>query len=119
MKITQIPKDVQFDVLSAEDRGFFTESGISFRARHCGAERPEGWRHQGGSGITEQYVKNGDLNDSRTLRKLKELAIAMKIDRDYSKDEILKWYLNTIYFGRGAYGIQAAAQAYSVRTSRS
>src|SRR5581483_8592249 len=59
------------------------------------------------------YVKNAYLNDSRSLsRKLKELMIAMKLSRQYSKDQILEYYLNTVYFGRGAYGIQAASEAY-------
>ena len=114
VKIAQVPVPVRFDVLAAEDRGFYSESGISFRGTARAALNDlKGGNTQGGSGITQQYVKNVYLNDSRTLsRKLKELAIAIKIDRDYSKDQILEWYLNTIYFGRGAYGIQAAAQAY-------
>ncbi len=112
--IAQVPEAVRFDVLAAEDRGFYSESGISFRGTARAALNDlKGGNTQGGSGITQQYVKNKYLNDSRTLsRKLKELAIAVKIDRDYSKNQILEWYLNTIYFGRGAYGIQAAAQAY-------
>jgi membrane peptidoglycan carboxypeptidase len=68
---------------------------------------------QGGSTITQQYVKNAYLNSDQTLsRKLKEAAIALKLSREYSKDSILEYYLNTIYFGRGAYGIEAASQAY-------
>ena len=112
--LAQVPVDVRYDVLAAEDRGFYSESGISFRGTIRAALNDlKGGNTQGGSGITQQYVKNVYLNDSRTLtRKLKELAIAVKIDRKYSKDQILEWYLNTIYFGRGAYGIQAAAQAY-------
>ena len=112
--ISQVPEAVRFDVLAAEDRGFYSESGISFRGTARAALNDlKGGNTQGGSGITQQYVKNVYLNDSRTLsRKLKELAIAVKIDRDYSKNQILEWYLNTIYFGRGTYGIQAAAQAY-------
>jgi membrane peptidoglycan carboxypeptidase len=67
----------------------------------------------GGSTITQQYVKNYFLTQDRTLdRKLREMVIAIKIDRDLSKDQILEGYLNTIYYGRGAYGIQAAAKAY-------
>mgnify|MGYP003378208978 CR=1 FL=1 len=67
----------------------------------------------GGSTITQQYVKNYFLTQDRTIdRKLREMIIAIKIDRDLSKDQILEGYLNTIYYGRGAYGIQAAAKAY-------
>jgi membrane peptidoglycan carboxypeptidase len=68
---------------------------------------------QGGSGITQQYVKNAYLSNSQTLsRKLKELMIAVKLSREYTKDKILEFYLNTVYFGRNTYGIQAAARAY-------
>src|SRR5262249_38276446 len=63
--------------------------------------------------ITQQYVKNAYLTQERTLsRKFKELVIAIKVDHQYSKDQIFEWYLNTIYFGRGAYGIEAAAETY-------
>ncbi|MGI8493279.1 MAG: transglycosylase domain-containing protein, partial [Acidimicrobiales bacterium] len=68
---------------------------------------------QGGSTITQQYVKKAYLSSSRTLtRKLKEAALAVKLERSETKAQILTDYLNTIYFGRGAYGVQAAAQAY-------
>ena len=68
---------------------------------------------QGGSTITQQYIKILYLNSSQTLtRKFKELFLAYKINKEMTKEQILEGYLNTIYFGRGAYGIQAAAQAY-------
>ncbi|MCZ9338663.1 transglycosylase domain-containing protein, partial [Streptomyces sp. TRM76130] len=68
---------------------------------------------QGGSTITQQYVKNYYLTQDQTVtRKLKELVISLKLDQQKSKDYILAGYLNTSYYGRGAYGIQAAAQAY-------
>ncbi|NED81345.1 transglycosylase domain-containing protein, partial [Streptomyces sp. SID11233] len=68
---------------------------------------------QGGSTITQQYVKNYYLTADQTVsRKLKELVISLKVDQKYSKDDILAGYINTSYYGRGAYGIQAAAQAY-------
>src|SRR5205814_5817159 len=68
---------------------------------------------QGGSTITQQYVKNTYLGQERTfLRKLKEAALAVKIQRKLTKREILERYLNTVYFGRRAYGVQAAARAY-------
>jgi membrane peptidoglycan carboxypeptidase len=68
---------------------------------------------QSGSTITQQYVKNYYLRQDQTLtRKAKEFFIAIKLDREVSKDHILEGYLNTSYFGRNAYGIQAAAQAY-------
>ena len=72
---------------------------------------------QGGSTITQQYVKNQFTNGDRTFaRKFKELFVTVKLDKQYSKDQILEWYLNTIYFGRGAYGIEAASQVYFGRS---
>ena len=68
---------------------------------------------QGGSTITQQYVKNYFLTADRTLsRKAREILISLKIDKQQSKDQILENYLNTIYYGRGAYGIQTASKAY-------
>jgi penicillin-binding protein 1A len=69
---------------------------------------------QGGSTITQQYIKNAVLEDpSRTItRKVNEAILAIKLERRYTKDEILEFYLNTVYFGRGAYGIEAAARTY-------
>ncbi|MCW2496680.1 transglycosylase domain-containing protein [Jatrophihabitans sp.] len=114
VSLDQVPVAVRYDVLAAEDRNFYSESGVSIRGTlRAALSDLTGGDTQGGSGITQQYVKNAYLNDSRSLtRKLKELAIAVKLSRQYSKDQILDFYLNTVYFGRGAYGIQAAAQAY-------
>ena len=114
VSLSKVPVDVRWAVLAAEDRKFYSESGVSIRGTIRAAINDlTGGDTQGGSGITQQYVKNAYLNSSRTLsRKFKELAIAIKLDRDYSKDQILEWYLNTIYFGRGTYGIEAASQAY-------
>ena len=112
--LSAVPQDVRWAVLAAEDRGFYSEHGISLRGTARAALNDlRGGDTQGGSGITQQYVKNVYTDSQRTLtRKFRELAIAVKIDRDYSKNQILEWYLNTIYFGRGAFGVQAAAQAY-------
>ena len=112
--LSKVPEHVRWAVIAAEDRGFYSEPGVSMRGTlRAALSDLRGHDSQGGSGITQQYVKNAYLNSERTLsRKLRELAIAVKLDRHYSKDQILAWYLNTIYFGRGAYGIQAAAEAY-------
>ncbi|HEX2904947.1 MAG TPA: transglycosylase domain-containing protein [Jatrophihabitans sp.] len=112
--LSQVPVYVQNAVIAAEDRGFYTEPGISIRGTVRAALNDlRGGNTQGGSTITQQYVKNAYLNSSQTLsRKLKELAISLKLSREYSKADILQNYLNTIYFGRQAYGIQAAAHAY-------
>jgi membrane peptidoglycan carboxypeptidase len=112
--LTKVPVHVREAVIAAEDRGFYSEPGISIRGTvRAGVNDLRGGSTQGGSTITQQYVKNAYLNSDQTLsRKLKELAISLKLSRQYSKDQILESYLNTIYFGRGAYGIEAAARAY-------
>jgi membrane peptidoglycan carboxypeptidase len=114
VKLNQVPPNVRWAVLAAEDRGFYSEPGISITGTMRAAISDlTGGDTQGGSGITQQYVKNAYLDDSRTLtRKLKELMIAIKLSREYSKDQILEFYLNTVYFGRGSYGIAAAARTY-------
>ncbi|MDT4937170.1 MAG: hypothetical protein QOG80_841 [Pseudonocardiales bacterium] len=112
--LDKVPPTVRWEVLSAEDRGFYKEPGFSLTGTlRATLSDLTGGDTQGGSGIAQQYVKNAYLNDSRTLsRKLKELMIAVKLSRQYSKDQILEFYLNRVYFGRGAYGIQAAAQTF-------
>lgn len=112
--LTAVPPAVRGAVLAAEDRGYYHDPVISPTglARAVVAAVSGGPR-QGGSGIAQQYVKVAYLNPKQTMsRKIKELFIAVKLSRSRSKDWILGQYLNTVYFGRGAYGIQAAAQAY-------
>ena len=115
VSLSQVPLVVQHAVLAAEDRQFYNEPGISPTGilRALWADIRGGEISQGGSTITQQYVKNAYLTSQRTFtRKFKEIFIAVKLANSRSKQEILKDYLNTIYFGRGAYGIQAAAHAY-------
>ncbi|MGH2748879.1 MAG: transglycosylase domain-containing protein, partial [Actinomycetota bacterium] len=103
-------------VVAAEDREFYDHNGVSVRGivRAAWANITGGEIAQGGSTITQQYVKNAVLQDpSRTVtRKVKEAVLAIKLERRYDKDQILGFYLNTIYLGRGAYGIEAAARSY-------
>ncbi|MFF2508354.1 transglycosylase domain-containing protein [Streptomyces sp. NPDC058067] len=114
VSLTQIPRAVQRDVLAAEDREFYGESAIDPMAMIRAAWNTlTGKGRQSGSTITQQYVKNYYLGQEQTVtRKVKEFFISIKLDREESKDDILEGYLNTSYFGRNAYGIQAAAQAY-------
>src|SRR4051794_22910206 len=112
--LSDVPQHVQDAVIAAEDRTFYTNKGIDpkgiLRAAFSNAR---GNSTQGASTITQQYVKVFYLSQERTLtRKVKEAFVSLKLQRQQSKDEILQGYLNTIYFGRGAYGIQAAAHAY-------
>ena len=113
--LSKVPLPVRHAVLAAEDRNFYSEPGISPTGilRAMWVDLRGGDIQQGGSTITQQYVKNAYLTSQRTFtRKFKEIFIAVKLGNTRPKDEILDDYLNTIYFGRGAYGIQAAAQAY-------
>ena len=112
--VDQVPKIVIDAVLAAEDREFFDHAGVDpvGIARATWAD-VRGKALQGGSTITQQYVKNVYLTRERTiLRKLKEAVLAVKLERRYEKKEILERYLNTIYLGRGAYGVQAASRSY-------
>jgi membrane peptidoglycan carboxypeptidase len=114
VKLKQVPKFVQDAHIAAEDRTFYQNNGISvggiLRAVKTSVT---GETQVGGSTITQQYVKNYFLTQDRTIsRKAKEILIAVKIDGQLSKSEILEKYLNTIYYGRGAYGIQSASKAY-------
>jgi penicillin-binding protein 1A len=111
-----LPPYVARAVVAAEDRDFYSHGGVSLRGvvRATWANVTSGSIQQGGSTITQQYVKNALLHDrSRTIsRKVKEAVLAIKLEDHYSKEQILDFYLNTIYFGRGAYGIEAAARTY-------
>jgi len=113
--LDQVSPAAQKAVLAAEDRDFYNEPGISFKgiARALFTNVKGGGVAQGGSTITQQYAKNAFLTQERTFtRKIKEVFIAVKMSRTVSKDQVLEDYLNTIYFGRGAFGIEAAAQTY-------
>ncbi|MER5492979.1 transglycosylase domain-containing protein [Streptomyces sp. NPDC002490] len=114
VKLAQIPLEVQRTVLAAEDRDFFSAPAVDPKAMvRAGWNTMTGKGKQSGSTITQQYVKNYYLAQEQTLsRKAQEFFIAIKLDREQSKDEILEGYLNTSFFGRNAYGIQSAAQAY-------
>jgi len=114
--LESLPEHVRQAVLAAEDEGFYGHSGVSptgiFRALFRNVKG--GGVSQGGSTITQQFAKTKfKLSRERSLsRKLKEVMVSIKLERKLSKDEIFERYLNTIYFGRGAYGIEAAAKTY-------
>jgi membrane peptidoglycan carboxypeptidase len=110
-----MPKCMKQGVVDAENRSFWTDKGIDPKGivRAAFSNAKGGATTQGASTITQQYVKILYLNQERTYtRKVKEAFLSLKLQRTLSKQEILEGYLNTIYFGRGAYGIQAAAHAY-------
>ena len=118
VNIDQIPVHVRNAVMAAEDRDFYSNPGFSFTGFARAAKNNLfGGDLQGGSTITQQYVKNALVGDARSgiggvVRKAKELVISTKMSSEWSKDQVLQSYLNIIYFGRGAYGISAAAKAY-------
>ncbi|MEU9187837.1 transglycosylase domain-containing protein [Streptomyces sp. NPDC048484] len=112
--LEQVDKGVRMTFVAAENKSFYKDAGVDFRGTARGVLNTlSGKGKQGGSTITQQYVKNYYLTQDQTVtRKLKELVISLKVDRQKSKDAILAGYINTSYYGRNAWGIQAAAQAY-------
>jgi penicillin-binding protein 1A len=110
-----IPMVTREAVIATEDADFYNHPGVDVGsvARAALADVRSGRLVQGGSTITQQLVKNLYTGNARTLsRKVDEGILALKLEREYTKDQILAKYLNTVYFGQGAYGIQAAAQTY-------
>ncbi|MCP2261921.1 peptidoglycan glycosyltransferase [Streptoalloteichus tenebrarius] len=113
VRFEDIPKSVQDAVLSAENATFWTDDGFSVRGMIGAIYNNLRGRDGGGSTITQQYVKKATGKEEHSLtRKVRELVLAKKLTDTHSKQEILTAYLNTIYFGRGANGVQAAARAY-------
>jgi penicillin-binding protein 1A len=114
--LEEVPEVVIQAVIAMEDRNFFEHDGVNpvGVARAMFQNVKGGGVSQGGSTITQQYVKNAfKLSTERAIsRKVKEAVLSLKLEQQMSKEEILEGYLNTIFFGRGAYGIAAASQAY-------
>ncbi|WP_280679892.1 transglycosylase domain-containing protein [Kitasatospora sp. MAA19] len=112
--LDKVAPAAQHAALAAEDRNFYHEGAVNVQGLlRAAVNTAKGEGTQGGSTITQQYVKNTYLNQKQSVtRKVKELFIAIKVDATESKNDVLSGYLNTSYYGRGAYGIQAAAQAY-------
>lgn len=113
--LNEIPNDLRNAIIAVEDKDFYNHPGFSIKA--IGAAIIADVKRQelrfGGSTITQQLVKNVLLTHDKTfLRKYQEIILAAEIDRRYSKDEILEMYLNSVYFGEGAYGVGDAAQVY-------
>jgi membrane peptidoglycan carboxypeptidase len=107
--LDDIPEEVIGALLSAEDKGFYEHEGVNFTA----IARAAAARTGGASTITQQVVKQNFLNADRTIeRKICEALIATELEEIYTKDQILEFYINSVFFGSNAYGIQAAAQEY-------
>jgi penicillin-binding protein 2A len=115
VSLHDVPEHVRNAMIAVEDRRFYKHAGVDIWAimRSLFKDVMAGEIVQGGSTITQQLAKNMFLSSERTLsRKLKEAAIAIKIDFVYSKDQILEMYLNQIYMGEGSWGVQDAANVY-------
>lgn len=113
--LSEVSDHMENAVLAAEDHQFYEHGAVSYRGilRAAWANVTNGSVTQGGSTLTQQYVKIAYLTQERTLlRKVNEAILAIKLEQQHSKERILEDYLNIIYFGRGAYGVEAAAQAY-------
>jgi penicillin-binding protein 1A len=121
--IDHMPKDMQNATVAIEDRRFYSNSGIDFRGigRALVRDFQHGQSKEGASTITQQLVRNigiGGVGHEKTLsRKIKEALYAIQIERNFSKQQILEMYLNQVYYGSGAYGIESAAETYFNKTS--
>ncbi|MBR6013242.1 MAG: PBP1A family penicillin-binding protein [Selenomonadaceae bacterium] len=115
VKIEQIPLNLQQAFVAVEDNRFYEHRGVDPRglARAVYANLRDQEISEGGSTITQQLAKNAYLTQERTIkRKIQEVFLALQLEKQYTKQEILELYLNQIYFGQGAYGVQAAAKTY-------
>ena len=118
--LAQMPKSLRDSVVAIEDERFWHHKGVDLHAllRAAWSDASSGKILEGGSTITQQYVKNVLLDQQRTVhRKIREVALAYQLERKIGKGGILERYLNTIYFGNGAYGVEAAAASYFGTTS--
>lgn len=119
--LKSIPRNLVNATLSTEDRSFFSHWGVDLWgiARAAVTDVMHRRRAQGGSTITQQLARNLFLTHERTFtRKLKEVALAIELERNYSKEQILELYFNQIYFGEGAYGVEAAAKTFFAKPLR-
>ncbi|QXC62357.1 transglycosylase domain-containing protein [Aquihabitans sp. G128] len=115
ISLKDIPDTVRWSVLATEDANFYKHKGVNIRSilRAVNANLETGGVSQGGSTITQQVVKNSLVGDQQDIkRKLREAFLAVELEKQMSKDEILEYYLNSVYFGGGAYGVAAASEYY-------
>jgi membrane peptidoglycan carboxypeptidase len=113
--LSRVPEVLRAAVISVEDTRFYAHGGVDARAiaRAVRENAEHGRVVQGGSTITQQLAKNAITGSEQTLeRKLTEASLALQLEAEFTKDEILEQYLNTVYFGNGAYGVQTAARRY-------
>lgn len=115
VELSSISENIQNAVIASEDQEFYEHGGFSLRGilRSLTTNLQSGSIQQGGSTLTQQLVKNVLLSPERSyIRKLQEVVLAIEIERRFTKEEVLEMYLNSIYFGEGAFGVQEAAEVY-------
>ena len=115
VELSEVPEELKLAVLGTEDADFYHHNGVSVRAlaRAFSANVESGATGQGGSTITQQLAKISLGNTDKTLkRKAQDAVLALRLEEQMTKDQILERYLNTVYLGHGAYGVQAAAETY-------
>jgi len=115
IQLTDIPDFAKQATIAVEDKNFYKNPGVDWKGilRSIFVDVLTGTKAQGGSTITQQFVRNAILTREKTItRKIKEIVLSIEIGQKYSKDEILKLYLNEIPYGKNAYGIEAASQTY-------
>jgi membrane peptidoglycan carboxypeptidase len=120
LPLAKIPLRLRYAVMAAEDRNFYSNRAFSITglSQAVLSNVLTLGKGRGGSTITQQYAKTAFLTPERSVqRKIKELVISLKLENAMTKDQILENYLNTIYFGRGSYGVQTAAQQYFNRNA--
>ena len=113
--LSSVPELVRKTILTSEDADFYSHKGINVRSllRALHSDIDSGQVAQGGSTITQQLIKNSITGDRQTVeRKIREAILARRLETQMSKDEILERYLNTVYLGHGAYGVEAASETY-------
>src|SRR5699024_7640617 len=113
--IEDVPDEMKDAIVSIEDKRFYKHNGVDFRRilKAVLANIKHGWGSEGGSTISQQVIKRSVLSSEKTLeRKVQEAWLAIELEREYSKDEILELYLNNVNLGNGSYGIKTASKSY-------
>ena len=113
--VAELPSHVKNAFIAVEDKRYYSHHGVDYRAILRALKNNFTYHNkkEGGSTITQQLIKNTHLSSEKTFeRKIKEIKLAIALERQYTKQEILNFYLNGVYFGDGAYGIQCASQKY-------
>ena len=113
--IDDVPDEMKEAIVSIEDKRFYDHNGVDFRRilKAAFVNLKQGWGAEGGSTISQQVIKRNVLSSEKTLnRKIREAWLAIELEREYSKEEILEIYINNVYLGNGSYGFKTASKSY-------